>query len=103
VQSVDPSRGESERTGAGLTQTVEQLRTSVSETASDIRQRLSADSIKIEVSDYVRSDRPSAGLGPLTDATIDGIPARHRGGRRRDRGWRKDHEISVGDRLAGGS
>ena len=41
--------------------------------------------------------------GPLTDATIDAIRARHGGGRRRDRGWRKDHEISVGDRLAGGS
>ena len=69
MQSVDPSLGElkreTEQTGAGLTQTVEQLRTSVSETASDIRQRLSADSIKIAVSDYVRSDRPSAGLGAV--------------------------------------
>jgi hypothetical protein len=100
MQSVDPSLGElkreTEQTGAGLTQTVEQLRTSVSETASDIRQRLSAVSIKTEVSDYVRSDKPSAGLGPLTDATIDAIRARRGGGRRRDRGWRKDHEISAG-------
>jgi hypothetical protein len=58
-QSANPSLGElkreTEQTRAGLTQTVEQLRTSVSETASDIRQRLSPDSIKAEVSDYVRS------------------------------------------------
>jgi hypothetical protein len=58
-QSANPSLGElkreTEQTRAGLTQTVEQLRTSVSETASDIRQRLSPESIKAEVSDYVRS------------------------------------------------
>jgi hypothetical protein len=59
MQSANPSLGElkreTEQTRAGLTQTVEQLRTSVSETASDIRQRLSPESIKAEVSDYVRS------------------------------------------------
>jgi hypothetical protein len=81
MQRVNPSLGElkrqTEQTRARLTRTVEQLRTSVSETASDIRQRLSAVSIKIEISDYVRSDGPSAGLGPLTDATIDAIRARH--------------------------
>src|SRR5712672_4827476 len=58
-KSANPSLGElrreTEQTRAGLTQTVEQLRTSVSETASDIRQRLSPESIKAEVSDYVRS------------------------------------------------
>jgi ElaB/YqjD/DUF883 family membrane-anchored ribosome-binding protein len=58
-QSTNPSLGElkreTEQTRAGLTQTVEELRTSVSETASDIRQRLSPESIKAEVSDYVRS------------------------------------------------
>lgn len=57
--SANPSLGElrreTEQTRAGLTETVEQLRTSVSETASDLRQRLSPDSIKAEVSDYVRS------------------------------------------------
>jgi hypothetical protein len=59
MHSTNPSLGElkreTEQTRAGLTQTVEQLRTSVSETASDIRQRLSPESIKAEVSDYVRS------------------------------------------------
>ena len=58
-KSANPSLGElkreTEQTRAGLTQTVEQLRTSVAETASDIRQRLSPESIKAEVSGYVRS------------------------------------------------
>src|SRR3954471_5508192 len=58
-KSANPSLGElqreTEQTRAGLTQTVEQLRTSVSDTASDLRQRLSPESIKAEVSDYVRS------------------------------------------------
>jgi hypothetical protein len=58
-KSANPSLGElkreTEQTRAGLTQTVEQLRSSVSDTASDIRQRLSPESIKAEVSDYVRS------------------------------------------------
>ena len=57
--SANPTLGElkreTEQTRAGLTQTVEALRTSVSDTASDIRQRLSPESIKAEVSDYVRS------------------------------------------------
>jgi hypothetical protein len=46
---------ETEQTRAGLTQTVEQLKTSVSDTASEIRNRISPESIKAEVSDYVRS------------------------------------------------
>lgn len=58
-KSANPSLGElkreTEQTRAGLTQTVDELRTTVSETASDLRQRLSPDSIKAEVSDYVRS------------------------------------------------
>jgi hypothetical protein len=59
MQSASSSLGdlkrETEQTRADLTQTVEQLRASVSDTASDIRQRLSPESIKAEVSDYVRS------------------------------------------------
>jgi hypothetical protein len=58
-QTANPSlqelRRETEQTRAGLTQTVEQLKTSVSETASDLRQRISPEAIKAEVSDYVRS------------------------------------------------
>jgi uncharacterized phage infection (PIP) family protein YhgE len=58
-QTANPSlrelKRETEQTRVGLTQTVEQLKTSVSETASDLRQRLSPEAIKAEVSDYVRS------------------------------------------------
>jgi hypothetical protein len=46
---------ETEQTRAGLTDTVEQLRTSVAETASDIRQRIKPDAIKLEVSEYIKS------------------------------------------------
>jgi hypothetical protein len=59
MQSANPSLGElkreTEQTRAGLTRTVEELRSSVSATASDVRQWLSPESIKAEVSDYVRS------------------------------------------------
>ncbi|HEU0085288.1 MAG TPA: hypothetical protein VFQ87_20765, partial [Bradyrhizobium sp.] len=44
-----------ERTRAGLTNTVEELRTSVTETANDIRERIRPEAIKAEVSDYIRS------------------------------------------------
>jgi hypothetical protein len=58
-QTANPSlqelRRETEQTRAGLTQTVEQLKTSVSETASGLQQRISPKAIKAEVADYVRS------------------------------------------------
>jgi hypothetical protein len=54
-RSLRELQRETEQTRAGLTQTVEQLKTSVSDTASEIRQRISPESIKAEVSDYVRS------------------------------------------------
>jgi uncharacterized phage infection (PIP) family protein YhgE len=58
-QTANPSlrelKRETEQTRAGLTQTVQQLKTTVSETASDLRQRISPQAIKAEVSDYVRS------------------------------------------------
>jgi len=58
-QTANPSlqelRRETEQTRAGLTQTVEQLKTSVSDTASDLRQRISPEAIKAEVAGYVRS------------------------------------------------
>jgi hypothetical protein len=53
--SLQELRRETEQTRAGLTQTVEQLKTSVSETTSDLRQRISPEAIKAEVADYVRS------------------------------------------------
>ena len=58
-QTTNPSvrelKRETEQTRAGLTQTVEQLKTTVSETASDLRHRISPEAIKAEVADYVRS------------------------------------------------
>src|SRR3979411_2860373 len=55
TRSLEQIKRETEQTRAGLTDTVEQLRTSVAETASDIRHRISPDAIKAEVSDYIRS------------------------------------------------
>ena len=55
TRSLQQIKRETEQTRAGLTDTVEQLRSSVADTASDIRQRISPDHIKAEVSDYIRS------------------------------------------------
>jgi hypothetical protein len=55
TRSLQQIKRETEQTRAGLTDTVEQLRVSVADTASDIRQRISPDHIKAEVSDYIRS------------------------------------------------
>jgi hypothetical protein len=55
TRSLQQIKRETEQTRAGLTNTVEQLKTSVADTASDIRQRISPDAIKAEVSDYIKS------------------------------------------------
>ena len=55
TRSLQQIKSETEQTRAGLTDTVEQLKTSVAETASDIRHRISPDAIKAEVSGYVKS------------------------------------------------
>ena len=55
TRSLQQIKRETEQTRAGLTNTVEQLKTSVAETVSDIRHRISPDAIKAEVSDYIRS------------------------------------------------
>ena len=52
--SVDELRRETERTRAGLTDTVEELRSRVADTAADIRERVSPAAIKAEVKEYVR-------------------------------------------------
>lgn len=54
-RSLQDIKRETEQTRAGLTSTVEELRTSVAETASDIRERISPAAIKAEVSQYIRS------------------------------------------------
>ena len=55
TRSLQQIKRETELTRAGLTNTVEQLKTTVAETASDIRHRISPDAIKAEVSNYIRS------------------------------------------------
>ena len=55
TRSLQQIKRETEQTRAGLTNTVEQLKNNVAETASDIRHRISPDAIKAEVSDYIRS------------------------------------------------
>jgi len=67
TRSLQQIKRETEQTRAGLTNTVEQLRTTVAETASDIRHRVSPDAIKAEVSNYVKS-RGERLMNDLTDA-----------------------------------
>jgi hypothetical protein len=55
TRSLKQIKRETEQTRAGLTDTVEQLKTSVAETANDIRHRISPDAIKAEVSGYIKS------------------------------------------------
>jgi hypothetical protein len=55
TRSLQQIKRETEQTRAGLTDTVEQLKTSVAETAGDIRRRISPDNIKAEVSGYIKS------------------------------------------------
>src|ERR1044071_6190067 len=55
--SLGVLRAEAEANRARLTGTVEQLRTQVEDTATDIKERLSPDAIKTEVTQYVRDSR----------------------------------------------
>jgi hypothetical protein len=55
THSLQQIKRETEKTRAGLTDTVEQLRTSVADTATDIRQRIRPEAIKAEVSGYIKS------------------------------------------------
>jgi uncharacterized phage infection (PIP) family protein YhgE len=55
TRSLQQIKRETEQTRAGLTDTVEQLKTSVVETATDIRHRISPEAIKAEVSDYIKT------------------------------------------------
>ena len=56
-RSVAELRRESERTRAELTQTVATLKDKITDTAADIRQTISPENIKAEVSDYVAEKR----------------------------------------------
>src|ERR1700692_3905025 len=55
TRSLQQIKRETEQTRAGLTDTVEQLRTSVAETASDIPQRISPDATQAEGSGSIKS------------------------------------------------
>lgn len=55
TRSLQQLKRETEQTRANLMDTVEQLRATVSESASDIRQRIRPEAIKTEVSQYLRS------------------------------------------------
>src|SRR6202165_5045502 len=65
TRSLQQLQRETEQTRASLTDTVEQLKTSVAETASDIRHRIRPEVIKAEVSDYIKT----RGEQLLSDAT----------------------------------
>jgi ElaB/YqjD/DUF883 family membrane-anchored ribosome-binding protein len=55
--SVQALRAEAEINRARLTGTVEDLRTQMADTATDLKERLSPSAIKAEVTDYVRDSR----------------------------------------------
>ena len=67
TRSLQQIKRETEQTRAGLTDTVEQLRVSVADTAADIRQRVSPEAIKAEVSGYIKS-RGEALMDDITAA-----------------------------------
>jgi hypothetical protein len=55
MRSLQDIRRDTERTREGLTTSVNQLREAVTETASDLKKRLSPQAIKSDVTGYVRS------------------------------------------------
>jgi hypothetical protein len=55
TRSLSEIRRETEQTRAALTTTVEELRGTVTDTATDIKNRLRPDAIKTEVSGYIKS------------------------------------------------
>ncbi|HEY0328442.1 MAG TPA: hypothetical protein VGC77_05020 [Rhodopseudomonas sp.] len=66
-RSLEEIRRDAERARAGLTATVDQLKTTVNDTAQDFRARVSPDAIKAEVSGYIKS-RGEAMVDSVTDA-----------------------------------
>jgi len=55
TRSLEEIKRDTERSRAALTETVDQLRTSVEETASELRERISPRAIKAEMADYFES------------------------------------------------
>jgi hypothetical protein len=67
TRTLQEIRREAERTRAGLTNTVDDLRSTLAGTATEIRDRLRPDAIKAEVSGYVKS-RGEEMLHNITEA-----------------------------------
>ena len=70
TRSVDELRRESERSRAELEVTVGQLREQISDTAEDIRHKVSPQHIKAEVSDYI-SHKTQSWVGALKQQAMD--------------------------------
>lgn len=70
ARSVEELRGESERSRAELAATVDELRGRLSDTAEDIRHKVSPQHIKSEVSDYI-SHKTQSWLDGLKQRALD--------------------------------
>jgi hypothetical protein len=70
ARSVEELRLESERSRAEFAATVDQLRGRLSNTAEDLRRKVSPQHIKAEVSDYI-SDKTHGWLGSLKQQAMD--------------------------------
>jgi len=70
ARSLQEIKRDTEQARAGLTDTVDELRDTISETATDIRQRISPEAIKAEVSHYFRNRGEE-----LLDATVEPVTA----------------------------
>ena len=68
TRSLNQIRREAEDARAGLTTAVDQLRSTVKDTATEIRDRLRPDAIKAEVSEYIKS-RGEQFVSDVKDAT----------------------------------
>lgn len=79
ARNVEQIRRDAERARANLTDTVQQLRETVSDTASDVRDRFSPEAIKAGVGDYVTSRAEglvdAARRNPLQAAAVGALVA----------------------------
>ena len=81
TQSVDELRRQSERSRAELAATVDRLREQISDTAEDIRHKVSPQHIKSEVSDYI-SHKTESWVEAIKQRAMGKSDAGDRGGNR---------------------
>ena len=78
-RSVEDLKRDAERSRAEFTQTVHQLRNTVSDATADLRERLAPETIKADIGDYVRTRGEriveAAQQNPLQAAAIGAIAA----------------------------